>query len=381
MNCCLCGVAFKDLSKHVYRMHKEEFARQQELCVRYYRSGLTFRQIADLPDVIYNNKTSVGRAVRSFISADAVAKNGVARRAKTRSISRFKEIFNDESLSNGRVYRRNVNGILRRAVKADNFHLPILEEFKSAFGYEVDYERGIVSTEKVEALVIPSSIPFAATANLVSGYLDAAYKKQRMVFYADEFVSSPRLINSMLRAKNGLSEVKVGARDCEIRVVDFGAARDFFNANHLCKHAKGELYLGLWYQGEWVAMMSMRRPGTLKYQDYVEIARFAVRRGTCVIGGFSRLLKAVERHYYGKCSKILSYCDLRYGSDGLYKNNGFNLVCKTGKVRFYSDGYNRYNKFKFMETPGLTEREAATQAGVFRMYGASSLIFEKDINI
>lgn len=122
--------------------------------------------------------------------------------------------------------------------------------------------------------------------------------------------------------------------------------------------------------------MSLRKPFMQqKYIDKAEMARFASKINTVVIGGLAKLLKSALKickklNYNG----ILTYADLRYGRGKGYEKVGFKSIGWTGLSYDYTDGTKRYSRFKFRANKQfqLSEAEVAINAGVNKIYGCGS---------
>lgn len=362
MNCGLCGVESKRLAKHIQESHPDEYLRQQEACVAYYLSGLTFEEISARPDVIYKNRMSVSRVVKRAVTPDFI-----------------REHRKSSNTVNYDIDNTSVYNTLRRLIRSYNSHLPILDEFSQYAGLNLDRDAGVISGSEIEILVIPNSIIYADERSLAGEFIRQDDNIKRVVFFLDELIDNPHLLLSMISARINTLGSRIYARKCSVEQVDGSVARKFFSENHISGHVKSEAYIGLTYLDTMVAMISIRKPYTSKYDNHIEIARFATKVGTSVVGGFSRLLKATKSLYQGKVGHILSYCDLRYGSGGVYDKSGFIEIGRTKPDYCYTDGVHRYHRFKYRADSGTSEREIAASAGVFRMYGAGSKIYEMPV--
>lgn len=116
---------------------------------------------------------------------------------------------------------------------------------------------------------------------------------------------------------------KIGARDCEVRLIEKELADDFFDKYHLQgKTHFGSINLGLFYNGEFYSVMSFGKLRLKQQKDgYYELHRYAVRDGYTIIGGANKLLNKFEREYCPK--SILSYSDNDYFSGAIYERLGF----------------------------------------------------------
>lgn len=201
--------------------------------------------------------------------------------------------------------------------------------------------------------------------------------------FSDEWSNKQDLIKSMLLSRLGLSPYKVDARNCVSKEIkDKQIIKDFFNRTHISGHTAFNIAFGLYNKSDdtLVAAISCRRPFLRKkYGNTVlEIARFSSELEHNVRGAFGKLLKScidwAERNDY---CKIISYCDLRFGTGNVYEKTGFTMVKEnTGTNYWYSNGRERFNRFKFRALKNKTENEVAKENGVFRVYGCGNALYE-----
>tara|TARA_Y100000034_G_scaffold79817_1_gene95778 strand:- start:223 stop:1842 length:1620 start_codon:yes stop_codon:yes gene_type:complete len=200
--------------------------------------------------------------------------------------------------------------------------------------------------------------------------------------YSDEWYNKREICESMLCHRLGRSLRTIYARDCSVSEVDSYTARDFFDDCHIDGNSPARYRLGLFCQDELVACISARTPrNKKKYQNTIEICRFATAKNTSVVGGLSRLMKhtkiwATKQGY----KKILSYAERRFGTGKGYRKAGFNLIGHTGLSYWYTDGIVREHRFKYRAKDGQTEKDVARNAGVSRIWGCGSNIWIMDIS-
>ena len=101
---------------------------------------------------------------------------------------------------------------------------------------------------------------------------------------------------------------------------------------------------------------------------------------TQVLGGFSKLLKrakewAKENNYHA----ILTYADLRFGDGNTYIKSGFTLEERTKPNYFYVNGIIREGRFIHRAQAGLSEKDRASQIGIYQIYDCGSNRFSLDI--
>lgn len=169
-------------------------------------------------------------------------------------------------------------------------------------------------------------------------YLEHGYFP--LFFYEDEIYNKTDIVLSILKNKLGLNK-KVFARKTQVICED---DKEFFEENHLMGKGYGTTFF-LVHNGEKVAGMSIRK---IKKNDY-EISRFCLRIGVSVVGGFSKLLSAVEKKFQMKSLK--TFVDLRYGVGEYLCDFGFEKL-KTHLSFHWTDGKERIHRLKFRGNSG-----------------------------
>lgn len=195
--------------------------------------------------------------------------------------------------------------------------------------------------------------------------------------YSDEWKNSESLIKSMICSRLYKSPNKIFARKCEVREISSKLAKDFFEESHISGHVKAMKYYGLFHDDQLISAISMRKSFIGKHKNYIEIARFASKPFHSIPGSFSKLLKKAKQEAKQDGYKgILSYCNRRFGEGNVYLKNGFELVGNTKLDYEYTDGYRRYNRFKFRAQPNKPEKQVAKENRVYKIYGCGSNIYK-----
>jgi uncharacterized protein with PIN domain len=199
--------------------------------------------------------------------------------------------------------------------------------------------------------------------------------------FEDEWVNKKDIIKSMIKHRLFLSEKKIFARKCEIKIVPKKEKRVFLNENHLQGDCPTTTDIGLYYKNNLISIMSFGRRGILKNKS-IELIRFCNKLNTSVIGSFGRLLKFYIKQY--KIDNIVSYCDRRWGEGDVYVKNGFKLVKNTVPNYFYIINKNRESRYKYqkhkLNIMGLgdcgTEEEIMNNNGYYRIYDSGNKKYE-----
>lgn len=195
--------------------------------------------------------------------------------------------------------------------------------------------------------------------------------------YADQWRDRRPTVESMIRHRLGVTQRRVHARKCSVVEVSTKDAMLFMERNHLYGHTVHRHAFGLMREGELVSVVTLRVPRQRSHraQGLVEIARFASSLNTVVSGGFQRLLPHVVKWAReGGFKGVISYADMDTGTGGVYQGAGFRVVGETGPAYWYTNGVDRFDRFRYRANGKKPERDVATEAGVYRIYGAGSRI-------
>lgn len=194
--------------------------------------------------------------------------------------------------------------------------------------------------------------------------------------FSDEWREKKDIVQSMIRNRIGCCEKRIYARNCKIREVSNSEAKLFFSRTHISGHTNSQKAFALEYGGEIVCCVSLRRPWQKKYGNAIEVARFSSEVNAVVVGGFQKLLKEVVRWSREQgFDSILTYAERRFGEGEVYLKSGFQILGSTNVDYWYTDGFSRFNRFKFRAKNGKTEKQIAEESGVSRVYGCGSNIY------
>lgn len=201
-------------------------------------------------------------------------------------------------------------------------------------------------------------------------------------FFSDEWRDKRSICESMIANRLGLVKNSVGARECSIEELDVKEARSFLDAAHIDGATRSSIYFGLRDELGLVVVLSLRKPIQKRYEDCIEIARLATRPGWTCPGGAGRLLKrAVQHASKNNFRRILSYADLRFGEGKVYEKLGFSKEGETGLNYWYTDGYDRFDRFAFRAQDGMSEKEFASSRKVKQVYGAGHAIYVRNLPV
>ena len=145
--------------------------------------------------------------------------------------------------------------------------------------------------------------------------------------FENEWFNKRDIVKSIIKTSLGIPSVKVFARKCEVVRVNDSDKNVFLNKNHLQGEDKSTVKLGLKYKGELVSVMTFRKSSRFEKNVEWELTRFCNKLDTVIVGGAGKLFCHFLENYNPKM--IVSYCDRRYFSGGVYQKLGFNFVKHT----------------------------------------------------
>lgn len=174
-------------------------------------------------------------------------------------------------------------------------------------------------------------------------YTEAGYKS--LFFRSDELLTKFDIVKSIILHNLRKTERKIGGRKCEFHFNK--VKRRWLDENHLMGKGYGDTY-ELWYNNECVCVMQVRRLSGANY----EISRFCPALNTNVIGGFSKLLKEVEKRKRTLPLETLkTYIDMRYGLGDYLTCLGF-VEQKTFPSFKWTDGERTIHRLRFRGNSG-----------------------------
>ena len=212
--------------------------------------------------------------------------------------------------------------------------------------------------------------------------------------WEDDWFSKREIIQDLIKSKIGLFDIRIGARNCQIKEIDSNMARDFIDNNHLQQYVNSSVKIGLFYNDELLSVVTfgklrnfMKSKG--KEGEY-ELYRFCTKRGYQIIGGFQKMLNYFLKTYDPK--KIITYASLDISTGDIYKNAGFKYV-KTTSVGYYwvnesaenqSQFHCRKHRFNFKKSDlvkmgfdiNKSETEIMYENHYFKCFDSGNFLFE-----
>lgn len=200
-----------------------------------------------------------------------------------------------------------------------------------------------------------------------------------------EDLEKREIIKSMISSRLGANPTRIYARNTELSLITAKEARAFLDANHIQGFAATGTYYALKTKDEeLVSVMAFappRRAVTKAKAEYdLELVRYAPKKFTTIVGGFSKLLSPVK----GK--RIVTYCDRRLFNGSGYKAVGFKVVRENPPEYYYlhrKTRNKRHSRLMFQRKhlpnrlehfdPAKTEHQNMLDNGYRRIYGCGTI--------
>lgn len=210
-------------------------------------------------------------------------------------------------------------------------------------------------------------------------YTASRMKIKLVHVFEDEWREKSDIVKSIIISCLGASTRNVGARKCELRQITSSERKKFFDENHLDGDTKSTIAWGLFFQGDIVYALSLRKPFH-KRDSTMEVARCCPKIMHNVPGGLSRLVNASKKWCKeSKIETLMTYVDTRIGGSGKgYIMAGFKESSRTPPRFWWTDFTDRFNRFKFKADSknGLSEAAVAEEAGVVKIWGCENIVYE-----
>ena len=125
--------------------------------------------------------------------------------------------------------------------------------------------------------------------------------------------------------------IKIGARKCTIKEIDFETTKNFLNKYHRQKSVYSIYNIGLFSESMLIGVMTFGYPRYNKRYQW-ELLRLCFHQDYRVVGGTQKMFNYFVDEY--KPQSIVSYCDYNYFSGDIYEKLGFELlrISKGGKI-------------------------------------------------
>jgi len=162
------------------------------------------------------------------------------------------------------------------------------------------------------------------------------------------------IMEDKISAILGVLPYKIPARKTLIDLASSDEQKAFFTENHIQGYAPAKFAFGLYMNNEPVAMMSFasaRANVNQRDSSTLELLRFAVKKQTSVIGGFSKILQntlGYIKENYPEIKQIKSFADMSLSLNGnVYTKNGFVLDHISKPSYYYVYKWKKVNRYQF----------------------------------
>ena len=215
--------------------------------------------------------------------------------------------------------------------------------------------------------------------------------------FEDEWLFKKNIVMDKIKNILGLTSCKIPAKRCVVvKNISSEVKNEFLNNNHIQGEDKSDIKYALEYEGEIVAVMTMKKftfrgnNRNIYGEKAYELTRYATKLGTSVVGGFSKLLNHILKDY--NIEKIISYGDIRIIdiNKNMYSTNGFTLNHITAPNYFYVNGVRRLSKYSYRKSElkkkypnlyndNLTEQEIMQSLSFLIIYDCGLACYIMDI--
>jgi hypothetical protein len=215
---------------------------------------------------------------------------------------------------------------------------------------------------------------------------------QLIQIWEDDWTYKTSIVKSILKNNMFLTKYKIGARNCEIKLINNKDAKSFLIENHLKGNYNSKFNLALYFNGEIKSLMTFgklrKSLGSSISEDNYELIRFCNKKDYSIIGAASKLLKYFIKNF--NPGKIITYHDKSLGLNSFYEKIGFELIEETKIDYYYVKSGIRVHRYNFRKDklismgfdPNKTELKITKQLEIPRIFGAGNIkyaiILEKE---
>jgi|14BtaG_2_1085337.scaffolds.fasta_scaffold00002_40 very-short-patch-repair endonuclease/predicted DNA-binding protein YlxM (UPF0122 family) len=194
-------------------------------------------------------------------------------------------------------------------------------------------------------------------------------------FREDEIDNKLEIVKSIIMAKSGKISKRHFARKLNLVEVSNSDARVFLDKTHLKGHLDAK-HIGLKSGNDLIMIMSYKI-----YSSRLKIERLSCKLNTIVTGGFSKLLKFLEKKFSDNIRHVDYWVDLRYGTGNFLSKLGFSAERETLGFE-WTDTYHVHNRLRCVANNngnGKTEAESGKELGWVKIYDAGQRLWTKEL--
>lgn len=203
--------------------------------------------------------------------------------------------------------------------------------------------------------------------------------------FEDEWLGKKEIVKAKIAHTLGADGdyLKIGARECDVRVIDAKASEEFLEQYHIQGNAKSTIRYGAFYNGALVGVMSFKKENG---EGLWELDRFCTDWHYSNIAGLgSKMFKAFCDE--NDVQSVKTFLDRRWNfsenGENLYTRMGFVLDAVEKPDYYYTNGHGeRKHKFGFRKhilsrkygfSMEMTEREMTEQLGYSKIWNCGLL--------
>lgn len=146
----------------------------------------------------------------------------------------------------------------------------------------------------------------------------------RNEFIFDLIITQPEKLAAIIQSKLGLN-IKIFARNCEVKKIDKSKAENFINQYHLMKATQSAFNYGLFLKEELIAVAAFSKGRKMNRlsedKRSYELIRFCCKDGLSIAGGLSKLIKNFCRER--DAGDVMTYIDKQLLPGNSFINAGF----------------------------------------------------------
>jgi group I intron endonuclease len=167
-----------------------------------------------------------------------------------------------------------------------------------------------------------------------------------------DILNHKSLIRDRINKLKFKNQIKINARECDIRIISNNEKNSFLNNNHIQGTDKSQIFYGAYHEDKLVSVITFDAVRGMSGGNDVgiyELSRFSIKMGCVLVGIFNRLLKKFIKEY--KPNRIISFADLNLvnRNHNIYENNGFKISKNIqSDYKILIDGDNKlFHKFTY----------------------------------
>lgn len=161
--------------------------------------------------------------------------------------------------------------------------------------------------------------------------------------FEDEWLNKQDICKSIINSALGVNTTTIYARDCRFEKVDSKQGCKFVDENHIQGFVKGGEYFGLFSKktNELLQLIQIGK-SRFKKNEY-ELYRLCSKKGTRVLGGFSKLLK------HQPYDTLYTFIDRHLFTGKGYEKTGWLKLYETPPSYFYTKKGSRENRMNYQK--------------------------------